>query len=130
MTLSDKQKIFTRNLASFIIFAFEHGFELTFGEVARMIEMQKIYFDSGRSKTMNSRHLDKLAADFAIWYKGVMLFAPGISKEQYRADLQTMRPLCDYWESLHPDNVCGADWNRNGIFDETFLDPYHFEIKP
>lgn len=130
MTLSDKQKIFTRNIGLLIEFAWNNGFTMTFGEVARAKEMQDIYFNTGRSKTKNSRHLQRLAADFNIWFNGIMLFAPGINDEQYKADLQIARPLGEYWESLHPDNVYGGDWNRNSIFDETFRDPYHFEIKP
>lgn len=130
MTLSEKQRSFTLNLAALILYAVANDFELAFGEVARFIEMQKIYFDSGRSKTMDSRHLQKLAADFTIWYKGVMLFAPGISEQQYHKDVITCRKLGDYWVMLHEDNVWGADWNRNHIDDETFHDPYHFERKP
>ena len=48
----------------------------------------------------------------------------------YSTDLEIARPLGEYWMLLHPDNVWGGDWNRNGILDETFKDPYHFEIKP
>jgi len=59
-----------------------------------------------------------------------MLFPPGQTPEEYKADLELMRPLGEYWESLHPDNVWGGDWNRNNVLDETFYDPYHFERKP
>lgn len=130
MTLSKKQRLFTRNISKLIFFATANGFELAFGEVARTVEQQKIYFDSGRSKTMKSRHIEKLAVDFAIWKDRVMLFTPGATDEQYHKDVITCRPLGDYWVNLHPDNVWGADWNRNHIDDETFRDPYHFEQKP
>lgn len=127
MTLSDRQKIFTRNIGLFIDHAFEMGFELTLGEVARTVEQQKIYFDTGRSKTMDSRHIQRLATDFNIFLNGTLLFQ---KSDQYKQDLEAMRPLGDFWESLHPDNVWGGDWNRNNVFDETFRDPYHFEMKP
>jgi len=70
MTLSQKQRLFTKNIGLLIEFAYEMGFELTFGEFDRTIEQQKIYFDSGRSKTMNSRHLIRLAGDFNIFKDG------------------------------------------------------------
>ena len=127
MTLSDRQKIFTRNIGLLIEHAFEMGFELTLGEVARTVEQQKIYFESGRSKTMDSRHIQRLAVDFNIFLNGTLLF---LKTDQYKADLEAVRPLAEFWESLHPDNVWGGDWNRNNVFDETFRDPYHFEMKP
>ncbi len=127
MKLSDKQKDFTRNIGLLIAYAYARGFELTFGEVYRTIEQQKIYFDSGRSKTMNSRHLERLAVDFNIFKDGRMLFD---GKKPYKEDLEAMRELGDHWTLLHPDNVWGGDWNRNRVMDETFRDPYHFEVKP
>ena len=129
--LSDRQKIFTKNIGLLIGKAYDLGFELTFGEVYRTLEQQKIYFDSGRSKTMDSRHLQRLAVDFNIFkiINGDPFLLFGINS-MYSTDLEIARPLGEYWMSLHPDNVWGGDWNRNGILDETFKDPYHFEIKP
>ena len=129
MKLSEKQQAFTYNISLLIQYAFENGFFLTFGEAYRTIEQQQIYFDSGRSKTMNSRHLQKLAVDFNIFKDGRHLFAPGISKEQYKCDLELARPMGEFWESLNIYNVWGGDWNRNGVYDETFDDPYHFETR-
>ena len=120
MLLSEKQKIFTFNIHKLIEFAFLNHFELTFGEVYRTQEQQRIYFNSGRSKTMNSRHLQRLAVDFNIFKAGVLLNA---SKD--------IQQLGEYWITLNTDNVWGGDWDRDhSIADETFLDPYHFEMKP
>jgi len=120
MSLSDKQKIFTENIGKLIAFAFANGFRLTFGEVYRTAEQQKIYFDSGRSKTMNSRHLDRLAVDFNVFRDSVLLNKP-----------VDFKPLGDYWEGLHEDNRWGGDWDRDDNLDEeTFKDPYHFEMRP
>jgi len=125
-TLSSKQKTFTFNVSLLIAYAYSNGFQLTFGEVYRTLEQQKIYFNSGRSKTMNSNHLNRLAVDFNIFYDGKMLF---FDEKKYSVDVETVRPLGEYWESLHPLNRWGADWNKNGINDETFRDPYHFEMQ-
>ncbi len=119
MTLSEKQKIFTFNIHKLIEWAFKNGFELTFGEVYRTVEQQKIYFDTGRSKTMDSRHIQRLAVDFNVFIGGVLINDP-----------IKMQPLGEFWITLNTDNVWGGDWNRNhSVLDETFKDPYHFEMK-
>src|SRR3990170_6568435 len=115
MTLSKKQIIFTFNIHKLIEFAFLNHFELTFGEVYRTPEQQQIYANMGRSKTMNSRHLQRLAVDFNIFKDGVLINDPKI-----------IQPLGEYWMSLNTDNVWGGDWDRDhSVLDETFLDPYH-----
>jgi len=127
MKLSDKQKIFTFNIHRLIEFAYKNGYELTFGEVYRTVEQQKIYFNTGRSKTMNSRHLDRLAVDFNIFKNGKLLFTDANRNKE----IQECLILGDYWVSLNTDNVWGGDWNRNhNTLDETFKDPYHFEMRP
>lgn len=129
MTLSQKQRIFTFNIGKLIAYAYTIGFEFSFGEAHRPPALQEIYFKTGRSKTMKGRHPDRLAVDFNIFFQGVLLFQKQ-GTAFYVKDLETMRPLGEYWEGLHPDNVWGGDWNRNNVFDESFHDPYHFEMKP
>lgn len=108
------------NFGKLIIFAYQNGYEMTAGELLRTEEMQKIYFNTGRSKTTNSRHLVKLAADINLFKNGQLLSKP-----------IDYKPLGDYWESLHPDNVWGGDWDRDdNLAEETFKDPYHFEMRP
>lgn len=118
MTLRERQSVFVLNVSRLIAFAYAQGYELTFGEAYRTIEQQKIYVASGKSKTMTSRHLFRLAVDFNLFKDGALLNSP-----------IDYKPLGDYWESLSPDNVWGGDWDRdNDLHDETFLDPYHFEM--
>lgn len=120
MTLRQKQSLFAINVSRLIAYAYEQGYELTFGEVLRTSEQQQIYVNIGRSKTLNSRHLLKLAVDFNLFKNGILLSKP----IEYK-------PMGDYWEALYPDNIWGGDWNRNdNLSDEIFLDPYHFEMKP
>lgn len=120
MTLSQRQQIFTFNIHLLIDYAYKQGFKLTFGEVYRTLEQQRIYFNTGRSKTMNSRHLQRLAVDFNVFLNGRLLNSPA-----------EIRPLGEFWISLDKDNVWGGDWDRDhSVADETFLDPYHFEMKP
>lgn len=127
MRLSDKQKIFTRNIGKLIEFAYENDFSLTFGEVYRTIEQQKIYFDTGRSKTMNSRHIQRLAVDFNIFYLGTLLFQ---YSEKYFSEYEITSKLGDFWMSLNDSNVWGANWDRKPETIDSFRDPYHFEMRP
>jgi hypothetical protein len=133
MTLLEKQKLFTKNIADLIGFALDNGIGLTFGEVYRTREQQEIYFKSGRSKTMNSRHLKRLAVDFNFFDEsdgGRMLFSDNNS-EQYKKDIKRILPLAIYWMQIHGDNVWGGDWDRDyDVLDEKFRDPYHFEMRP
>lgn len=128
MGLREKQSLFLRDVAKLIQFAFSHGIELTGGELLRTQEQQLIYVKTGRSKTMNSRHLLKLAIDFYFFIDGRMLFQ---DRTKYAEDVMLIKPLGDFWESLSPDNVWGSDWDRDdNLLEETFRDPYHFEKRP
>ena len=120
MTLGEKQRIFTFNIHILIDWAYKNGFELSFGEVYRTVEQQKIYFDTGKSKTMNSRHIQRMAVDFNIFIAGELINDPA-----------KIQPLGEFWITLNTDNVWGGDWDRDhSVLDETFKDPYHFEMKP
>lgn len=107
MTLGQHQEAFTRDLVKLILFAHQQGYEVRVGEVERPLEMQQIYVRTGRSKTMNSQHLKKLAADLHFTRDGVLCYP---------------QELGDYWESLSPLNRWGGNWN-------TFKDKPHFERK-
>ena len=116
MKLSTQQQIFTRNVAKLIVFANENCFELTFGEAHRTNEQQLIYVQTGKSKTMNSNHLRRLAVDFNFFKNGNLT---------YKWD--DIKIVGDYWETLHPQNRWGGDWNKNNKKDG-FIDTPHFEM--
>lgn len=119
MNLSKKQGIFLLNVAKLIQWVNEQDQYVTGGELLRTKEQQKIYFDSGKSKTMDSSHIDKLAIDLNLFINGV-----------YRGDTEAYKPLGQFWVSLHPDNRWGGDWNKDGATeDEKFSDGNHFEMR-
>ena len=120
MKLIEKQQTFLLNFSKLIQWAFANGHHITAGELLRTKEQQEIYLKTGRSKTMFSRHLDKLAGDLNLIKDGKLSNNP-----------KDYQPLGEYWMSLNPNNIWGSDWNRNHSFlDETFQDPYHFEMRP
>jgi hypothetical protein len=122
MNLSERQAAFTLALGKLIIHADDLGLRVKIQEVNRTIEEQRQNMAAGVSKTMDSRHLDKLAADLYI------LLPSG----EAVLDLpDAYRPLGQFWESL------GGRWGgRFGLEDKPELwatrigwDPYHFEFR-
>ena len=99
MALREKQSIFLKNVASLIKWAFENGYELTGGELQRTRKLQEIYVNEGLSQTMNSQHLKRLAIDLFLFINGA-----------YQTNNEAYKPLAEYWESLHPNNVAGYYW--------------------
>ena len=105
MTLGQHQEKFTRDLVKLLLKAQELGYEARLGEVERTITQQEIYIRTGRSKTMNSMHLKKCAADIHFTKDGVLCY-PEV--------------LGNYWQELDPLNSWGGNWNN-------FKDKPHFE---
>ncbi len=95
------------------------GFTVTAGELYRTIEQQEIYFKTGRSKTMNSMHLKRLAIDLNFFKDGSLVY-----------DRATLRPLGEYWEGLSPLNRWGGNFDRDWSKADSFVDVPHFERQP
>lgn len=116
MELSERQRRFTAQAAELIRFAYSNGLELTFGEAYRTEEQQKLYFQSGKSRTMASPHRDRLAVDLNLFKGG-----------RYIADGEAYRPLGEKWEAL------GGKWGgRFGLKQQEYgtrigWDANHFE---
>jgi hypothetical protein len=110
MALVPEQHTFLQHAAQLIMFAGEQGFYVTGGELYRTKEQQQIYLDTGKSKTMNSKHLTRLAIDLNF-----------ITKEgQLVYDVSKLKDIGHFWESLSSKNSAGMFW-------ETFKDVPHFE---
>lgn len=116
LTLGEHQEQFAVHFAQLLTKAWELGFKVRLGEVLRPAEMQAIYVRTGRSKTMDSMHLKKCAADLVLLVNGVI------------ATREQIKPLGDWWESLDPLNRWGGNWR--GLVDSgqsKFVDTPHFE---
>jgi len=104
------QSEFTRDVMRLLAMAFNAGFTVTLGEAFRTPEQQAIHVKAGRSKTMSSNHLDRRALDLNFFLEdGTLCY-----------DKDTLQPLGDFWESLHPNNRWGGNW-------KSFKDVPHFE---
>lgn len=115
MTLRPQQTKFVWDISDFLLWCKSQGYEVTFGEVYRTKEQQQHYVQIGRSKTMNSKHLDRLAVDLNLFINGELATA-----EQYR-------PLGEEWERR------GGRWGgRFGVNKDDYAvkvgwDSNHFE---
>lgn len=79
MTLAEQQCRFTHKLAWLLDQIIRRGYSVRILELNRTLETQKEYVAKGVSKTLDSRHLDKLAADIMIHKDGVP-----VPNEEYR----------------------------------------------
>ena len=107
MKLGEHQEAFAFDLLKLFAYAFKNGYKIRIGEVQRPEEMQRIYIKTGRSKTMNSMHIKKCAADLHFTKDGKLCYPEAIG---------------NYWESLNPLNKWGGNWKN-------FKDKPHFERK-
>lgn len=109
MSMVDEQWYFLQDVAQLILFAESIGVVCTGGELYRTEEQQKIYLNTGKSKTMNSMHLKRLAIDLNFFVDGELVY-----------DHPKVIELGTYWESLDSKNQWGGFWT-------TFRDYPHFQ---
>lgn len=109
MALVAEQATFLDHVCALVSKAKELGFVVTGGELYRTPEQQQIYVKTGRSKTMNSYHLKRLAVDLNFFREGKLCY-----------DKVALQPLGDFWESLDAKNSWGGNWS-------SFKDVPHFE---
>src|SRR4051794_8088873 len=96
MSLVVEQHLFMMDVAKLIEKAASLSLLVTGGELHRTVEQQAIYIKSGRSKTMSSRHLQRLAIDLNFFRR------TGENEVLLTYDLDVLKPLGDFWEALSP----------------------------
>ena len=109
MGLRDEQAAFLLDAGRLIAHATREGFMVTGGELYRTMEQQRIYVQSGRSQTMNSKHLERRAIDLNFFKEGILI-----------QDEESLRAVGQFWEALSPKNKWGGSW-------KSFKDLGHFE---
>jgi hypothetical protein len=108
-SLVQHQWEFLRDVAKLIWFCEQKGYVVTGGELWRSPEQQTIYFKEGKSKTMASNHLRRLAIDLNFFIDGKPITV-----------VSEIEDAGNYWESLSPLNRWGGHF-------KTFKDGPHFE---
>lgn len=104
-----EQAQFLHDACKLIQFATAAGFVVTAGELFRTAEQQAIYYKTGRSKTMDSNHLKRLAIDLNFFKDGVLCY-----------DMNALKVVGQYWESLDQKNRWGGNF-------KSIKDVPHFE---
>ena len=99
-SLSSQQRKFAKLLEKLLHCIHSNGWECTLGECLRTPEQQEIYLKSGKSKIVDSKHLNKLAIDINLFING-----------EFTTNEHYYRKLGDFWRSLDSECVSGSDWN-------------------
>lgn len=105
-TLGQKQRRFTRMVGLLIEYAYEQGYELTFGDAYRDPRVHGHVGDKRSYSSANSLHKERLAVDFNLFKDGKYLTATSDHKS-----------LGEYWESL------GGSWGGR------FKDGNHYSLE-
>lgn len=100
MTLGEKQRRFAELVSRLITWAYDNGYELTFGEAYRTPEQAALNAAKG-SGISNSLHTQRLAVDLNLFIGG-----------EYITGTEQYRPLGEYWESLDPECAWGGRFSR------------------
>ena len=114
MSLVREQSIFLLHVSELIRKAAALGFVTSGGELYRTPEQQQLHIKNGRSQTMKSQHLKRLAIDLNFFRE----LPDGGLKLTY--EVEDLRPIGEFWERLDPANRWGGNWT-------SFKDTPHFE---
>lgn len=99
MTLGQKQRHFTRLIGLLIGYAYQQGYELTFGDAYRD---ERVHGKVGEKKSYSSAgsvHKERLAVDFNLFKDG-----------KYLTSSEAHKPLGEFWKSLDPLCRWGGDF--------------------
>lgn len=100
MTLGQKQRLFVKMVGKLIAWAYDNGYELSFGEALRDPRIAELNAQSGTG-IVNSLHLSRLAIDFNLFVQGA-----------YMTQTESYKALGTYWKTLHPLNRWGGDFSK------------------
>jgi len=81
-----------------------NDFKLTGGELYRTKYQQEKYVAEGKSKTMKSKHLERLAIDFNFFVDGKLTY-----------NVEDVHILGEYWEVLNNKNEAGMFWEWKDV---------------
>ena len=129
MSLVKEQWEFMKDVRKLLEYIEQQGWIVTGGELWRPPFTQEYYVKIGRSKTMNSMHLKRLAIDLNFFKPITEEEAKEIKSGVVKVDgkyyvltwkVEDIEPFGRYWESLNPKNRWGGHF-------KTFKDVPHFE---
>lgn len=105
-TLGQKQRRFTRMIGQLIEYAYQNGYELTFGDAYRDPRVHGQVGQRVGYSSANSLHKERLAVDFNLFKDG-----------RFLTRTEDHRQLGEYWESI------GGTWGGR------FNDGNHYSLE-
>lgn len=106
MTLGEKQRKFVRMIADLIVWAYDHGYELTFGDAYRDPRLHGQLGQKLGYGHQNSCHKIRLAVDLNLFKDG-----------QFLQSTEDHQPLGEQWEKM------GGTWGGR------FNDGNHYSLE-
>jgi len=101
---------FTESLRKLLNYCHYVGIQVQIDWVRRSVREQEHLVRSGRSWTMNSRHLSAMAVDLLV-----------IENGEFVEDGWQYEAMGRYWKSLGEGHIWGGDWKNRDV--------YHFEAR-
>lgn len=98
MTLGQQQRLFTYLTAQLILYAYDKGYELTYGDAFRDPRLAKLNAEAGIG-IPNSLHGQRLAVDFNLF-----------RNTDFLTRTEDHAFLGGYWKALHPLCRWGGDF--------------------
>jgi hypothetical protein len=90
MTLGEKQRIFSKLIAELILWAYDQGYEISFGDAYRDPRLHGEFGKREGYGNRNSMHKCRLAVDINLFKDG-----------EYLSSTEDHRALGEKWESMH-----------------------------
>lgn len=106
MSLGNEQRRFTQMIGQLIAFAYENGYELTFGDAYRDARVHGEFGEKRSYSAASSLHKYRLAVDFNLFRGG-----------EFLTSTEAHRPLGEFWESI------GGTWGGR------FNDGNHYSLE-
>ena len=106
MTLGEKQRLLTFKISLLIQWAYENGYEMTFGDAYRDPRVHGAMGEKRSYSGANSLHKQRLAVDLNLFKDG-----------EYLTRTEDHLPLGEYWESI------GGTWGGR------FNDGNHYSME-
>jgi hypothetical protein len=100
MTLREQQSMFVWLVAKLVQYAYDEGYEFTYGQTLRTQNEAAHNAVSGAG-IAHSLHCIGLAVDFNLFVDG-----------KWTTDSTAHKPLGDYWKTLHPLCRWGGDFKK------------------
>jgi hypothetical protein len=100
VTLGEKQRLFVQLIGRLIEFAYQEGYELSFGDAYRSPEQAAANAVAGTG-IAKSLHTQRLAIDLNLFRDGA-----------YLTESEAHKPLGEFWESLHDLCVWGGRFTK------------------